>query len=354
MSSKKAVSPNQAMEGGGFYNRHSALQASGISLLLPLWADAARTVAIGKEPLAIADYASSQGRNSMVPMRIAIGELRRRTTKDRPVEVIHTDLPSNDFSTLFIALESEPDSYLAGLTNVFPSAIGRSYFQQILAPNRIHLGWNTWSMQWMNASPATARDHVLAGMSEDPRVLQQVQEQLALDWRRYLEVRSIELRPGGKLLVAFTGRTQTETGWEQPLGELWQALLDMGREGLLSDTELQRITIPIGLRTIDDIRAPFLEAGSFGALRLEYCEVLKAPDPFWPEFQQSGDVEQLAQRRSESMRAWAGPTIMGLIDPIRDRTALMDDLFARFAGRMTRYPQRHEPYMLAVVLAKQS
>jgi hypothetical protein len=341
------------MEGGGFYNRHSGLQAAGISLLLPIWADAARTVEIGEEPLVIADYASSQGRNSMVPMRIAIEQLKRRTTKDRPIEVIHTDLPSNDFSSLFNALEDDPNSYLAELTNIFPSAIGRSYFQQILPSNRIHLGWNTWSLQWMSSSPADAPDHVLAGMSEDPQVSRLVKNQQALDWRRYLELRSSELRPGGKLLVAFTGRTHSETGWEQPLGELWGLLLEMGREGLLSDVELQKITIPIGLRTIDDIRAPFLGEGSFSALRLDCSEILKVPDQFWAEFQQSGDVRQLAQRRSDTMRAWAGPTIMRLISPSRDRPALVDDLFARFTARMLRNPTKHEPYMVAAILAKQ-
>jgi hypothetical protein len=61
------------MQGSGFYNRHSALQASAISLLLPFWERACHTVEIGRETLVIADYASSQGRNSMVPMRVAIG-----------------------------------------------------------------------------------------------------------------------------------------------------------------------------------------------------------------------------------------------------------------------------------------
>lgn len=353
MSSSNTTSPSQAMEGGGFYNRNSALQASGISLLLPRWVEAARSVDIGEEPLAIADYASSQGRNSMLPMRIAIEELKRRTTQDRPIEVIHTDLPSNDFSALFNALGNDPNSYLKGLTNIFPSAIGRSYFQQIIPPNRVHLGWNTWSMQWMSSSPADAPDHILAGLSEDREVLRHVKNQQAIDWRRYLELRSLELRPGGKLLVAFTGRTHSETGWERPLGELWQALLEMGSDGLLPNLELKRITIPIGLRTIDDIRAPFQGDGSFSALRLDYSEILKAPDPCWPEYQRSGDVERLAQQRSDTMRAWAGPTIMELISPSRDRTALMDDLFARFTARMAKHPEKHEPYMLAAVLAKQ-
>jgi hypothetical protein len=40
---------------------------------------------------------------------------------------------------------------------------------------------------------------------------------------------------------------------------------------------------------------------------------------------------------------------MGLIEPGRDRSALTDDLFARFAGRIAADPRKHEPYMAVAV-----
>jgi hypothetical protein len=352
MSSGSATTPGQAMEGGGFYNRHSALQASGIALLRDLWTETVRTVPFGDEPLVVVDYASSQGKNSMEPMRTAIEVLRSRAGPDRPIEVIHTDLPENDFSSLFTAIQTDPASYLAGVQKVFPAAIGRSYFDQILVPNRAHLGWNAWSMQWMSKLPTEVPDHVLAGMTNLPDAMKLVTRQLAADWRRYLELRSLELRPGGKLLVAYTGRTGSETGWERPLGELWASLCDMARDGMLRDNELERITIPIGLRTIDDVRAPFSGGNTFGGLHLDYAEILKTADPFWSEFEESKNAHQLGQRRADSMRAWAGPTIARLFDPQRDQLALADELFARFARRMSMHPEKHEPYMLAVVVTK--
>jgi hypothetical protein len=68
-TSKSAIA---AMEGQGFYNRNSSLQAAGIEQVLPLWREAARSIAIGAETPTIVDYGSSQGRNSMSPMRVAI------------------------------------------------------------------------------------------------------------------------------------------------------------------------------------------------------------------------------------------------------------------------------------------
>ena len=107
---------SMAMEGSGYYNRNSNLQEAGIRLALPLLEAAAGSVPTDgpvHAPLVIADYGCSQGRNSMHPMALAIDRLRSRVGADRPIEVIHTDLPSNDFASLFAALHDESVSYLA-------------------------------------------------------------------------------------------------------------------------------------------------------------------------------------------------------------------------------------------------
>jgi hypothetical protein len=352
MSTGSADDDHSAMEGDGFYNRHSAMQAAGIALLSSIWKSACRTVNIDDGPLTIVDYGSSQGRNSMAPIRLAIEELRKRAGSSVPIEVVHTDLPSNDFSALFEALQDDPQSYMAGTSGVFPAAIGRSFFEPLLPPGRVHLGWTTWAMQWMSRSPADASDHVLAGMSGSAHVMAAVKEQQAADWLRFLEVRSGEMRPGAKLLAGFTARTAIETGWEWLLGELWSAVGDMGRDGLFSPEEQCRITIPIGLRTIEDLQAPFLASGRFAELTLERIEILKVANPFWDDFQRTGDRRAFAQRHADMTQAWCGPTIARLIDPSRDQTELVNELFARFARRLSADPRKHEPYMVVVVLAK--
>ncbi len=340
------------MEGGGFYNRNSGLQAAGIARLLPLWEAACRTVAIGGGSLLVADYGSSQGRNSMVPVGMAVAGLRRRAGPDVPIEVVHTDLPTNDFASLFVALADDPDSYMRGSSGVFPSAIGRSYYEPLLPPGRVHLGWNSWTMQWMSRSPVDAPDHVVAGMSADRDVLASVREQQARDWRRFLELRAREMRPGAKLLSAFSGRTAQSYGWEWLCGELWAAVLDMERAGLVSGDEARRMTIPIGLRTIEEIAAPFAGGGRFAGLELEHAGIVQIPDPYWPDYEKSGDRRRLGERHAGSVRGWSGPAIAALLDPGRDRTALIDELFARFAERVAADPHRHQPYLALAVVVK--
>ena len=131
------------MEGKGAYNKFAKLPAGGAALALPLLEKAVRNVAVdaGDQPVVIADYGSSQGENSMAPILAAIRNLRQQAGPDRPICVFHIDQPSNDFNTLFEVLDSDPDRYVLDQPNVFPAAIGRSFYESVLPAGSVHLGW---------------------------------------------------------------------------------------------------------------------------------------------------------------------------------------------------------------------
>ena len=157
------------MEAHGGYNRSSSVQASGSSPALPLFERAAATVPLSSssEAIVIADYGSSQGHNSLAPLAAAIRVLRARIGAERAISVVHTDLPANDFSALFQTLESDPGSYLRGDAAVFPSAVGRSFYQQILPSSSVNLGWSSWSVQWLSCVPGPIPDQVQVAYSRD-------------------------------------------------------------------------------------------------------------------------------------------------------------------------------------------
>jgi len=88
-------------KGMGFHRPCRFAQAAGMVALPPAPA-----------PVVIADYGSSQGRNSLHPMAVAIGVLRGRLGPERAISVVHIDLPESDFTALFQTLQNEPESYL--------------------------------------------------------------------------------------------------------------------------------------------------------------------------------------------------------------------------------------------------
>src|SRR2546423_1324745 len=122
------------MEGKGAYNKHAKRQAAGAAMATPLLENAVRKIGLDPEdqPIVIADYGSSQGKNSLNPIRIAIRDLRARMRPNRAIVVFHIDQPSNDFTSLFEVLSSDPDRYALDEANVFPCAIGRSFYEQVL------------------------------------------------------------------------------------------------------------------------------------------------------------------------------------------------------------------------------
>ena len=223
---------------------------------------------------------------------------------------------------IFLGLEDDPDSYMhAG--DIFPSAVGRSSFQPVVSPGRVHLGWNSFSLHWLS-NCVNVPDHIAPDLSSLPDIHAATARQQADDWRRFLEARSSELRVGGKLLSVSAGRTEERLGWEWLDGELWSAVLEMGREGLLSDEEQLRITRPYVQRSEGDIRAPFV-SGTFAGLGMDW---------------------------SGTTRAYTSPMIMAALDTNPRRAELTDELYSRFASRVEAKPQRNEVYAVVVALGK--
>jgi len=345
---------NTAMEGGGFYNRNSDLQAAGIALALPLLEAAARTVTIptGEDtPLLFADYGASQGRNSNRPIGLGIDVLRARAGSNRAIEVVHTDLPSNDFASLFVALDGDPASYMANRLRVYPSAIGRSYFEPILPAGRVHLGWNSWTLHWLSRNPAEVSDHVWAVLSASDEARRAARAQSAQDWRDFLAARSSEMAPGAKLVSLALGATPEAHGWDWIAGELWGATREMADAGLLTEAEVARFTTPVVGRTVPDLQAPFAN-GSFMGLTLDHAETPEAPDPFWDEYQATGDAGQLGCRWAGMLRAVCGPIAAMAFAARPNGAALVDELFRRLGARVTASPQRHEHFLAIAVVSK--
>jgi len=195
------------MEGKGAYNRYAKLPAGGGALALPLLENAVRNVTLdeGDQTVVIADYGSSQGKNSMVPMQVAIKGLRRRVGSSRPISVYHIDQPSNDFNVLFAVLDADPDRYILDDPNVFPSAIGRSFYESVLPPSSVHLGWSSYAAVWLSRVPTLIPGHFIALASTGP-VRAEFDRQAAKDWEVFLSLRARELRPGCSASCAPRGR----------------------------------------------------------------------------------------------------------------------------------------------------
>jgi len=231
-----------AMEGHGGYNRRSQVQAGGLSPALPLFEQAARTVPLPtqSQSITIADYGSSQGQNSLIPLSLAIARLRERAGHDQAISIVHTDLPENDFSALFHTLNADPNSYLRCDRAAFAMAVGRSFYEQILPSNTVTLGWSSWAVQWLSRAPTPIPDHVQVACSQDPGTRIAFARQSAQDWENFLLARGRELISGGRLVVLTMAlKGNGDFGYKRLLEAMYGTLVEMADRGVIQQEELR-------------------------------------------------------------------------------------------------------------------
>src|SRR5262249_3446474 len=155
------------------------------------------------------------------------------------------------------------------------------------------------------------------------------------------------------LVTLFTAAAGPDRlGWDWIGGEMWSTVVAMGRDGLLSPEEQLRITVPVGQRTLAGIKAPFSDNSRFAGFEMEHAAIFDGPGPFWLEFEASCDVGQFGRSLASMCRAVTGPTILAALDPSRNGSAVLDDLFGRLAARLAAAPQRNEHYFAVVVMTK--
>ena len=333
------------MEGEGAYNRNSRVQQAGASPAIPLWEKTAAHVVLPPEPEAvvIADYGSSEGHSSFGPMRAAIGAIRERTGSQRPISIVHNDLPGSDFAALFEALAGDPDSYLRQDKAVFASAVGRSFYDQVLPPSSVTLGWSTWAVQWLSHAPAPIPDQVMIAFSEDRAVRALYHRQSAEDWRIFLTHRAKELRPGGRLVVLMPAvAPDGDNGYRPILVTMYSALQQLVREGFMSAAELYAMAIPIVGRSLAELEQPFGE-GRFAGLSLDHVEVFSGPDPIWEDFERDRDAKAYGARWAAFARASVLPTLAGALEGAPGRktefmTRVENDMVARLAMAPEKFP----------------
>ncbi len=340
------------------------LQAAGLLQAANLFEQLAAKVPLptAPRPIVIADYGASTGYNSLLPVSAAITVLRRRTRPDHAVLVTHTDLPDNDFTALFKTLAEDPDSYALKDPATYSSAIGRSFYAQILPSQSVTLGWTSWSTMWLSRPAGELpefADHIHVACSHDTTARSAYERQAATDWQNFVAFRGRELSPGGKLMV-LTAAVDGDGrfGYRPLLDAIVAALDDLVDSGLLSREEVHRMSIPVVGRSAKDLRAPFAPAGRFEQLSIEYLEVFDAQDRFWNRYLVDRDAGALGAQWAAAARAAIFPTLAtalagGLPDP--RASEFLQRLEAGTAAELASAPeQMHIPLALLVLARRAS
>jgi hypothetical protein len=352
--------PSHAViEGNGAYNKHAKLPADGAALALPELEKAITEVELGSadEPIVIADYGSSQGKNSLAPMQAAISGLRKRIRPNRPISVFHIDQPSNDFNSLFEVLDADPNRYGMNEPEVYSAAIGKSFYENVLPSGSVHLGWSSYAAVWLSRVPALIPGHFISIRSTGT-VHAEFERQAAQDWEAFLTLRARELRPGGRLVVVLPGIADDgSVGLEPIFDHANGALEEMVADGTITFEERSRMTLRAHPRRKRDPLAPFERNRKFQQLTVEDFAMSEVSDPAWDQYGRDRDKDALTTKRTLFFRSIFVPSLACALSPARAGNGealatFADQMDQRLKQRLARQPAEMRSFVQTILLSK--
>jgi hypothetical protein len=350
----QATAVHGVMEGGGSYNLHAKIPAGGAILALPFLEQAIKNLTLesGEQPVVVADYGSSQGKNSLAPMRAAIKALRTRLGPDQPISVVHIDQAANDFNTLFDVLHSDPERYSMNDPKVFPSAIGRSFYENVFPPEYVHLGWSSYAAVWLSRIPMRIPGHFMV-LGSTGAVRQAFERQAAEDWKFFLSLRAGELRSGARLVVVLPALNDDgSAGFEPLFSHANEVLAEMVAENAISAAERAGMVVGAYPRRRSELMAPFHTDGQFGGLTVEHCELSELPDAAWTDYKRDANKGVLATHHAQFFRSVFVPSLASAIADEAKRNTFPDRFELVLKQRLTDQPAPLHSFVQTIVLAK--
>ena len=336
------------MLGHGYYNKHSHEQeaANQFGLAHIEQAIAALDLDPGPRHLRIADYGSAQGHNSLLPMKTAVQAIKARWNPAPSISVIHTDLPTNDWTTLFQTVLTHQGSYLAGQEEVYCLASGTSVFQEIFPADYIALGYTAIVEHWLSKKPGCLPDHVWSTRAQGQSQAVWASQAWA-DWRAFLTHRAKELIPGGRLVMVGSGADPDGNSGAEPLVDLANRVLqDMVAQGVLSTGEYDDMAIPTYYRNEAEWRQPF-EDQQFLAqapLIMRHYEEFAMADYHQDAFAQSGDAARFARDCAGFFKAAFEPVLFVGLEQTRDQEGkerVIQDFSQRLTAALEKDPAKY-------------
>jgi hypothetical protein len=268
---------------------------------------------------------------------------------------VHVDQAANDFNTLFDVLHRDPERYALDDPNVFPSAIGRSFYTNVLPPDHVHLGWSSYAVVWLSRIPMLIPGHIIAIRSAG-EVRAAFESQGAADWECFLSLRASELRPGGRLVVVLPGLDDDGVvGFEDLFGHANATLAQMVDEGAIAADERERMVLASWPRSRRDLLAPFAHDGQFRGLTVEHCDLSPLPDAAWIDYERDGNRDLLATRHARFFRAVFAPSLASALTGVGNGAsngAFADRLEDGLKRRLANRPGPLHSFVQTIVLAK--
>nr|XP_043620281.1 probable jasmonic acid carboxyl methyltransferase 2 [Erigeron canadensis] len=275
MSIEKGLHMNTG-NGESSYAKNSYLQESGLQRALPTIHEAINQIANELHGFPrcfkVADLGCSSGQNTLFVVSNIIDKVHstcKRNNFDVPqFQVFLNDLFENDFNIIFRSL---PTFYtkLKKCSPCFVSAVPGSFYGRLFPNESIHLFHSSYSVHWLSQVPQGLENnklHIYMSKTSPSNVFNAYRMQYHEDFTEFLRMRSQEVISGGRIVITIPGRSIIDPTsddcciiWEL----LARSLVDMVKEGLIQESDINSFNIPYYTPFEDEVRDVIQEEGSF-------------------------------------------------------------------------------------------
>ena len=355
----KSTHATVSMKGGGYYSQRTRGAKDVIDNAVGMLEDAVSALPAreGEHSIQIADYGAADGGTSKHAIYRTISALRDRYPHHQ-ITVTYSDLPGNDYSTLFRNVtgvnDDDGNNYLKDFDNVFVYTCGTGFHSQLMPDQTLDIGFSATAMHYISEKPCQIPNHVhMVGASGD--ALDAFSLQARDDWNRILLSRSAELKPGGRLVFMNFGIDEDgcylgNTGGINMFNTFSEIWCGLHEEGLITGDELADATFSQFYRTREEFCAPLVEPSSGvyqSGLRLVSAHTGVVKCPYRAAYEAAGEAmsaQEFAVSYIPTLRSWSETVFATALDTARpedERATLVDLFYQRYEDRVAADPIGH-------------
>jgi len=293
-------------------------------------------------------------------------KLIREKGDDRQIEILYTDLASNDFSTLFKTMQgmhgNSQFAFQHIFSNVYVHGCGTGFHQQLIANNSLTLGFSATAMHYVSERPCLIENHVhMTGANEHEKQL--FKDQANHDWETILLNRSKEMINGGRFIcinfgIDEKGRCLGNTGGHVMFNNFAKNWKQLENQGLITNQEFINATFTQHYRTLEEFKKPFENKDSViskSGLVLKSCETMITDCPYKIHYLKNKDTmssEEYARTLIPTMRSWSETVFKNaLIDRSENEiNEIVDKFYDLYIEEVSNDPEGHAMDYVHVIM----
>ncbi|KAJ8900258.1 hypothetical protein K2173_024898 [Erythroxylum novogranatense] len=228
----------------------------------------------------VADLGCSVGPNCFISMQNVIEAVKRKYQMSKTeaykvpeFQVFFNDTSCNDFNTLFTSLPSQKQYFAAGVPG--------SFHGRLFPESSLHFIHSAHALHWLSEIPKEVVDSNSAAWNKgrihyagaNEQVGKAYSAQFAKDFEVFMNARAKELVVGGMMTLLVFGIADGISLSAFPAGFLFNflgwSLMDMAKEGLVSEDMVDSFNLPIYTPCPKEIGELVGRNGSFSIERIE-------------------------------------------------------------------------------------